>query len=124
AYSPSALARQHYQKDFPGLARDKMAAGRTSVVSALNHPESVSGMRIGTYRRARPKWRMLRRTLLAASRPLPFLPLWLLRFVERVEKRGSPRLPGYYFLALDYFYWLGVRSALREHPEARRRLAL
>jgi GT2 family glycosyltransferase len=123
-YSPTALAWQHYEKDFPGLARDKMASGRTSVMSAIHHPENVAGMRIGTYRRGRPKWRALRSLLITASRPLPFLPNWVLGWVRRLERRRSPRLDAYYFLALDYFYWLGVRSALREHPEARRMLPL
>jgi len=121
-YSPDALAWQHYQKDFPGLARDKMASGRTSVVSALRHPESVPAMRIGTYRRGQPKWRLLRALLISATRPLPFLPAWVLAWIRRGERRESPRLKDFYFLALDYFYWLGVRSALREHPEARARL--
>jgi len=121
-YSSEALAWQHYQKDFPGLARDKMASGRTSVVSALRHPESVPAMRIGTYRRGQPRWRLLRSLLISASRPLPFLPAWVLAWIRRGERRGSPRLKDFYFLALDYFYWLGVRSALREHPEARGRL--
>jgi len=123
-YSAEALARQHYQKDFRGLASDKMAAGRTSVVSAMSHPESVQEMRIGTYRRGRPKWRLLRAVLLAASRPLRFLPDWIIACVGRLEQRQSPRLQSYYDLALDFFFWLGVRSALREHPEARNRLAL
>jgi len=123
-YCAAALARQHYQKDFPALARDKIAAGRTSVVSALTHPESVPRMRIGTYRRSALKWRLLRAVLLVASQPLRFLPNWIMGYVGRLEQRRSPRLQASYDLALDYFYWLGVRSALREYPEARSRLAL
>lgn len=123
-YSSEAIARQHYQKDFPALARDKMAQGRTSVVCALRHPETVPSLRIGTYRRGPRKWRLFRAALLTASRLLGFLPKWVLHYVRWLEQHRSPSLQARYDLALDYFYWLGVRSELHEHPRDRRRLAL
>ncbi len=123
-YSSAAIARQHYQKDFPALAQDKMAQGRTSVVCALRHPETVPALRIGTYRRGPRTWRLLRATLLGASRLLGFLPKWILGYVRWLEQHHSPSLQARYDLALDYFFWLGVRSELHEHPRARRRLAL
>jgi GT2 family glycosyltransferase len=123
-YCSGAVARQHYQKDFPALAQDKLAQGRTSVVCALRHPETVPRLRIGTYRRGPRKWRLFRAALVAASRLLGFLPKWVLHYVRWLERHRSPSLQARYDLALDYFYWLGVRSELHEHPRARRRLAL
>jgi GT2 family glycosyltransferase len=123
-YSSAAIARQHYQKDFPALASDKMAQGRTSVVCALRHPETVASLRIGTYRRGPRKWRLVRAGLLAASRLLSFIPRWVLHYVQWLERHRSPSLQARYDLALDYFYWLGVRSELHDQPRARRRLAL
>jgi hypothetical protein len=123
-YASAAIARQHYQKDFPALAQDKMAQGRTSVVCALRHPATVPNLRIGTYRRGSPAWRFSRSALLAGSRLLGFLPGWVLHYVRWLEDRRSPSLQSRYDLALDYFYWLGVRSELHERPGARRRLAL
>lgn len=123
-YSSAAAARQHYQKDFPELAQDKMAQGRTSVLCALRHPETVPSLRIGTYRRGSPAWRLSRAALLAGSRVLGFVPKGVLHYVQWLERRGSRSLQARYDLALDYFYWLGVRSELQEQPGARRRLAL
>jgi len=117
-YSPEALARQHYEKDFAALARDKLAQGRTSVACAVKHPESIPNLRIGTYMRGSRKWRLLRSALLAASRPLRFLPNWIVDYIKWLEKRGSHSLPSRYYQALDYFYWLGVRSALDEEQKA------
>ncbi len=123
-YSTEALAYQHYEKDFPALAKDKMAQGRTSVLSAAAHLDRVREMRIGTYRGGSTKWRIVRSLLLLVSRIVPAVPRWVVEFVAKRERRGSPKLEGYYALALDYFYWLGVRSALRDHPAARARLSL
>ncbi len=124
AYSPEALAHQHFEKDFPALARDKIAQGKTSVVCALKHPETLPSLRLGTYRSGSRKWRVLRRALIDASRVIRFLPSWLMRYVHWQERRRTPRLQGIYYLALDYFYWLGVRSAMWEYPKAARRLTL
>jgi glycosyltransferase involved in cell wall biosynthesis len=123
-YNSEACAGQHYEKDFAALVRDKMAQGRTSVACALRHPESIPSLRIGTYRQASRKWRLLRSVLLAASRSLRFLPNWVIYYVKWLEQRRSPSLQSRYHLALDYFYWLGVRSALQEDPGAVSRLAL
>jgi len=123
-YSAEAIAWQHYEKDFAGLARDKMAQGRTSVACALRHPEAVPELRIGTYRRGSRKWRLLRSMLLAASGSLQSLPNWIIQYVRWLEQKRPMRLQARYHLALDYFYWLGVRSALRENPELSRRLAI
>jgi GT2 family glycosyltransferase len=123
-FSPEALAWQHYEKDFTALAHDKLAQGQTSVKCALRHPESVPSLRIGTYRRGGLKWRLLRNSLIAASRLLRFLPNMVLGYVKWLERHRSPKLLHRYDMALDYFYWLGVRSALRENPGAAARLAL
>ena len=123
-FSSAAAARQHYEKDFPALARDKMAQGRTSVVCALRHPATVPSLRIGTYRRGSPVWRLARASLVAGSRLLGFLPKWILHYVLWLERHRSPSLQARYDQALDYFYWLGVRSELHERPGARRSLAL
>jgi len=123
-YNSEACAGQYYEKDFAALVRDKMAQGRTSVACALRHPESIPSLRIGTYRQASRKWRLLRSVLLAASRSLRFLPNWVIYYVKWLEHRRSPSLQSRYHLALDYFYWLGVRSALQEDPGAVSRLAL
>jgi GT2 family glycosyltransferase len=123
-YAPAARAWQHCEKDFDALAREKTAAGRTSVACALLHPDAVPRLRIGTYRGAGRKWRLMRGALVAASRPLQFLPGLVTGYVKRCERRALPSLHSQYELALDYFYWLGVRAELRERPGATRKVAL
>ena len=46
-FSPDALAHQHYEKEFPAVARDAMARGHTAEHFARKHPEVVSRL-IGT----------------------------------------------------------------------------
>jgi glycosyltransferase involved in cell wall biosynthesis len=123
-YCADAVARQHYEKDFAALAHDKMAQGRTSVECAMRHPDVVPHLRIGTYRRGSRKWRLIRGILLAASRVLRSLPDRVIDYVRALERKRSLSLQDRYRQALDYFYWLGVRSALRKHPEVGRMLAL
>ena len=124
AFCPGAIARQHYEKDFGALARDKMAQGRTSVVCAARHPETIPSLRIGTYRQGGRKWRALRSLLVAASRLLPILPRAIVRYVSWLERRRASDLRSRYDLVLDYFFWLGVRSALRDGPASVRGLVL
>jgi GT2 family glycosyltransferase len=118
AFCPEAVAYQHYEKDFASLARDKTAQGRTSVACALRHPDTVSTLRIGTYRQVSRKWRWIRATLLAASRRFRSLPDWIVRYVRWSERRRARKLQARYRLALDYFFWLGVFEALRDSPTA------
>ena len=91
-YSSEALAWQHYQKDFPGLARDKMASGRTSVISALRHPESVPGMRIGTYRRGQPKVAAVSKRRYRRQPALPFFRDGFSRWIRRARKAARRRV--------------------------------
>jgi peptidoglycan/xylan/chitin deacetylase (PgdA/CDA1 family) len=117
-YSREALASQHYEKDFAALARDKLAQGQTSVACAIQHPDVIPSLRIGTYRRGSRKWRLLRSALLTASRPFRFLPKWVIDYIRWLERRKPASLRLQYFLALDYFYWLGVRRAFLENPRS------
>jgi len=123
-YSPDALAHQHYEKDFAALAHDKLAQGRTSVICAMRHPEAVPSLRIGTYRRGSRRWRWLRGVLLAMSRPLRFLPNWIIGYVHWLERQRAATLQLQYYFALDYFYWLGVQRGFHEVPEALTRIVL
>lgn len=113
-YCPSAAAEQHYEKDFAALARDNIAKGRTAVLCARKAPEALPQLKLAHYDRGSRKWRLARAGLLALSRALSGVPDRVIRFVERIERRKSPRLESYYALALDYFYWLGARAELLE----------
>jgi GT2 family glycosyltransferase len=111
AYSPRALAYQRYEKDFPAMARDCIARGHTAVLFARKHPDAAAGLRLGSYAEASRKWRLLRALLLWLSAVRSDVPEGVIRLMTWLERRRPSRLDKYYALAIDYFFWLGVRAA-------------
>jgi hypothetical protein len=121
-YCPAATAYQAYDKDFAGLAQDCIAKGRTAVLFARMHSDVASSPQLATYRAGPRKWRAIRAPLLLLSRWFPTFPEWLIVSMTRLERHRPRRLHTYYRLALDYFFWVGAQSALREQlgPDVRR----
>ena len=115
-YSPDALATQHYEKTFANLANDYLAIGKTAVLCAQKHPETFRALRLGAYSEESWKWRSVRASLLGLSRLFSGTPDQVIRFIAWLEQRQPPRLHVYYNLALDYFFWLGVRATLGRIP--------
>ncbi len=122
AYDPDAIALQHYTKTFAQLARDNIAKGRTAVLFASKHPAVLPDLQLGAYRRASPEWRLLRSGLLGLQALWGGTPEALIRLIEWAERRRPPGLNTIYRLALDYFYWVGVRAALRANRRTGRGL--
>jgi GT2 family glycosyltransferase len=121
-YCPAATAYQAYDKDFAALAQDCMAKGRTAVLFARMHSDVASSPQLATYRAGPRKWRAIRAPLLLLSRWFPTFPEWLSGSMTWLERRRPPRLHTYYRLALDYFFWVGAQSALREQQRPNVRL--
>jgi GT2 family glycosyltransferase len=117
-FSPPALALQHQEKEFPAVARDAMARGRTAVLFARKHPEVVRSLKLGAFAAETRKWRLLRAVLLGLTRRFGSVPDAVIRLMTGLEKRRSRRLDRYYAMALDYFYWVGVRAEQRESGPA------
>jgi GT2 family glycosyltransferase len=115
AYSPGAAALQHYEKDFAALALDHVAKGRTAVMCARKHPQVTHRLRLGTFQRGSRSSRAARAVLLAVSDHTGRVPDTIMRLLGSAERRWPARLLPYYSWALDYFFWFGVRSAMREH---------
>jgi len=122
-FDPSAAARQHYAKDFEALARDTMAKGRTAVLLATKRPDTIPQLALSGYGRYGLAWRAVRGALLACTRRWPGTLGVASRAIGWLEARRPPRLDACYGLALDYFYWAGALSALRENAAAGRRPA-
>jgi len=116
-YSSQAVAYQRYDKDFSALAGDCVARGHTAVLFARKHPDVASSLKLATYREGPRKWRLLRSLMLGLSRWLPAFPDWVIRSMTWLEQRRPRRLHDHYTLALDYFFWLGARSALSRPEE-------
>ena len=115
-FSPEAVAYQHYTKEFAALARDNIAKGRTAVLLATKHPETYHNLKLSMYAQASRKWRFLRAGLLQLSAWAP-VPEWIILFMTWLARRRVASFNYFCFAALDYFYWLGAKSALRETRE-------
>ena len=113
-FNPSAVAHQHYEKTFAGLARDSVARGRTAVLFSRKHPEVTRRLKLGQEARVTPKWRALRAVLLGLTRVAPATVDAVTGVMLWVERHRPRRLDRYYDMALDYYYWVGVRVALGE----------
>ena len=116
-YERDALAHQHYDKTFPAVARDAMARGRTAVYFAAKHRDIAGDLKLSAYARETRKWRVLRSLLLAATRVYPGTSRMIASVIAWLEPRRPRRMARYYTMALDYFYWVGVRTAVHQRPE-------
>lgn len=122
-YSPDAVAQQQYIKDFAGLARDNFNKGRTAVLLANIHPAAFHDLKLSAYEQGSRKWRMARAALVQASDGWGMLPHAIIRWVQWLERHRPTGMQLWYQFALDYFYWLGVRTALHEAGSSRDELA-
>jgi GT2 family glycosyltransferase len=113
-FSPEAIAYQHYEKDFPALARDTMAKGRTAVLFARRHPEVLPDLKLSTFGEGSRRHRLVRALVLALARVWSRTPDALIGVVTWLERRRPARLHKVYSTALDCCYWLGVQSTQRE----------
>jgi len=113
-FSSEAIAHQHYDKDFAGLARDTIAKGRTAVRFARRHPEVLPDLKLSTFSTGSRRHRLARALVLALGRVWPRTPEGLIALVTWLERRRSSRLHKLYSTALDCCYWLGVQSTERE----------
>jgi GT2 family glycosyltransferase len=109
-YEPRAVAIQHYDKSFAALARDTFAKGRTAVLCAQKHPDTLRYLKIGSDGATALKRRAVRRVLLALTRVAPPVQGAVIRLVALAERASPARVDTCYSIALDYFYWLGARS--------------
>jgi GT2 family glycosyltransferase len=117
-YYSKALAHQHYSKDFTGLARDTIAKGRTAVLLASKHPEALPNLQLSSYEQGSWRWRWARASLLTLSRRWPSTPDKVIALVRWLEQRQVKLLHLYYRFVLDYLYWLGAQTALRENQRS------
>jgi GT2 family glycosyltransferase len=112
-YDAAAVAWQAYDKDFPALARDNVAKGRTAVVLARKHPSARESLKLGTRHRESPVRRAALALLLGATRVVPPLREWIVRAMASLGDSAPSAALRVYPLVLDYCYWCGVRMEER-----------
>jgi hypothetical protein len=117
-FNKDAVAYQHYTKDFAALARDNIAKGRTSVLLAQKHPATREQLKLGDITRAPWLKRVLMHLLLSVTRAWPRTVDAIVAIVPVVSRVPAPGRMKILALALDFFYFAGVRAAERDvaHP--------
>jgi glycosyltransferase involved in cell wall biosynthesis len=110
-YDGEALSHQHYEKNLAELAQDTFDKGVTAVLLARSHPATFPELQLANYGALPIAWRVLRAALLSLTRMYGAIASAVLRIAQAVEHTPIAR-PLFYVLLLDYFYWLGVESAL------------
>jgi glycosyltransferase involved in cell wall biosynthesis len=113
-YESRALARQHFVKDLLGAMRDEEAKGETALLLARKSPSAVPELRLGTYKQASLRWRMLRRLVLSPSRRSRVVPDMLTRVTLLLERSGRPLPRRYYEFLFDLSFWHGVERGLAD----------
>ena len=111
AFNAEAVAHQHYEKDFPALARDEMEKGRTALQLAAKHPAWRSELKLAQRDRGPFLRRAARDVLLAITAAWPPATDAVVQKVSKLGERNTSGLRHVYPVVLDYMYWLGVRSA-------------
>jgi GT2 family glycosyltransferase len=113
-FSETAVARQRNEKDFSALIEDNIRKGRTSVLLARKHPQTLADLKLATFRQGPLLLRVVRNSFLAIGRMFPFVDTILRKLLVKAERSGLASGYRFYTLVLGYFYWTGVRSALAE----------
>lgn len=117
-YRPEAVAFQSYTKDFAALARDTIAKGKTAVLLASKHPDAFASLQLANYAQDSWRWRWARAGLLKLTGLCPYTAGGVIALTGWLERLRLKRLDLFYRFALDYFYWLGAESAMRENRRA------
>jgi hypothetical protein len=105
--SPTSTTR----KTLPRSPATRERKGRTAVQLARKHPSATPDLTLSQFDRGPLARRLARNTLLAATRWWPRTPDVVVRTMSWLGDRSTPALHRVYPIALDYLYWLGVRSS-------------
>lgn len=114
-YSPEATCTQYYDNDFKKLASNTISGGKMTVLMVSMHPELFEEIKLREYNHAGWKLRALRVSLIKLSLLIPKTNAIIISLVKLLEKRRSKKLWKAYSLSMDYFFWFGVFSEIKEN---------
>jgi glycosyltransferase involved in cell wall biosynthesis/peptidoglycan/xylan/chitin deacetylase (PgdA/CDA1 family) len=106
-YVPGAVGRQDERKGIRELAKDFRSAGAAYVQLVQRHPAMLPGL-LGGLADTSLREQLLRRALYLLHLPPPLLG-WMGAFL-----RDSGRRWKWFRFVQNYFYWSGVRQAIRD----------
>ena len=113
-YDPDALCTQFYDEDLGSLARKIIESGKTAVLLVNLHPETFEELQFREYNLTGWKWRSLRLSLIWTSILIPLTTDTIIYSINLFEKSNPKIHEKLYYLAMDYFFWLGVWTAIRK----------
>jgi len=113
AFSPDALCIQHYEDDFRNLAKKTINGGKMAVLLVSLHPETFFELNFCNYNCVGWKWRTLRLCLIWLGMLVPASTSAIVSLVNLFGKSSPKTQEKLCSLAMDYFFWLGVWSAVR-----------
>ena len=111
AFSPAAVAHQHYVKDFPALARDNLGKGTTAVLLARKHPGTLRELKLSACNRGPALRRLILDALVGLTRLWPATSHHIVTVMCAAGRLRPPGLDRAYGLAVDYFFLLGATEA-------------
>jgi len=112
-YSSDAKCIQHYDDDYKGVARKTINAGKNAIHLASTYPETFTELKLIEYNFTGWKWRALRMIMIRLSMIMPFITNLIIYLVDWIGKHKPHLFTQLNELAMDYFFWLGVWTALR-----------
>ncbi len=116
-YDPEALARQQYDKNLTGLARDTLDKGRTTVLLARRHPDAFAALRLAVPWDGSRPWLASRAALLCLTWRRPVVAAGVFAAAALLERLALWRRPLFYRAVLDYAFWAGVGAELGESTD-------
>ncbi len=113
-YDPDALCTQYYTENLRSLSRKIIESGKTAVLLVNLHPETFEELQFREYNLTGWKWRTLRLCLIWTSILIPMTTDAIIYSINLFEKSNPKIHEKLYYLAMDYFFWLGVWTAIRK----------
>ena len=112
-FRQDALCIQHYEDDLRGQGYKTINSGNNAVQLVSSQPETFNELKLIEYNFTGWKWRSLRLTLIWLSILIPVTTDIVISLINLFEKCNPKMHRRFYALAMDYFFWLGVWTALR-----------
>ncbi len=118
-YSTAALAYQYFDKDFPAMVQDRIAAGQTATQLARKHPSARDVFLMKKYRQTSRAWRYTRWMLLMTTRMWTGMPHLMARSVNAASRTCPAAFRLLAPATLDYIFWASALSEMRVAERAK-----
>ena len=112
-FNAHAMCIQHYNDNFKGLAYKTINSGMNAVRLVNSHPDTFSELKLIEYNYTGWKWRYFRLFLIWTSMLIPPTRNVIISIISKTERTNLKVFDWHFSLAMDYFFWLGVWTALR-----------